>query len=319
MSDLELTIKDGIATARLNRPEKKNALSEEMLRELARVLREAQADPEVRVFIVTGAGDAFCSGGDLTRRAKEGESGEPTPLARKNRLQQGTHRVAFAIEEFEKPLIAAVNGAAAGAGMDMALMCDLRFAARSARFSEAYIRVGLIPGNGGCYFLPRIVGAAKALELLWTGEFIGAEEALRIGLVNRVCDDERLMHDTLAFATKLANGPPLQQRLIKKLMYQSLRTDLRTSLEMVSSHMAVVQSTGDYKEAIQAFKEKRTPKIRRALTRWGLCLLFRAILRWKTDQTPSASSACAAALITAAMRPTSRSCCALMPFPLSIV
>lgn len=260
MSDLEFTIKDGIATARLNRPEKKNALSEDMLRELGRGLREAQDDPSARVFVITGAGDAFCSGGDLGRRAREGEGAEPTPLARKNRLQQGTHRVALAIEEFDKPLIAAVNGAAAGAGMDMALMCDLRFAARSARFSEAYIRVGLIPGNGGCYFLPRIVGAAKALEMLWTGEFVGAEEALRIGLVNHVYDDDKLMDETFAFAAKLASGPPLQQRLIKKLMYQSLRTDLKTSLEMVSSHMAVVQSTSDYKEAIQAYKDKRKAK-----------------------------------------------------------
>jgi len=260
VSDLEFTVKDGIATARLNRPAKKNALSEEMVRELARALREAQDDPAVRVFIVTGAGDAFCSGGDLGRRAKEGEGAQPTPLERKSRLQQGTHRVAFAVEEFDKPLIAAVNGPAAGAGMDLALMCDLRFAARSARFSEAYIRVGLLPGNGGGYFLPRIVGAASALELLWTGDFIGADEAHRIGLVNRVYEDDRLMVETQAFAARLAAGPPIQQRLVKKLVYQSLRTDLRTSLELVSSHMAVVQSTDDYREAMQAYNEKRAPK-----------------------------------------------------------
>ena len=261
MSDLEFAVKDGIATARLNRPEKKNALSEEMIGGLARALREAQDDPAVRVFILTGAGDAFCSGGDLGRRAKEGESAAPpTPLERKTRLQQGTHRVALAVEAFDKPLIAAVNGAAVGAGMDMALMCDLRFAARSARFSEAYIRVGLLPGNGGCYYLPRIVGTASALEMLWTADFIEADEALRIGLVNRVFDDGRLMDETLAFAARLAAGPPLQQRLIKKLVYQSLRTDLRTSLELVSSHMAVVQSTDDYREAVQAYKEKRPPK-----------------------------------------------------------
>jgi 2-(1,2-epoxy-1,2-dihydrophenyl)acetyl-CoA isomerase len=254
MSDLELTIKDGIAVARLNRPEKKNALSPEMLGALRDGLQQAQDDPDVRVFVITGAGDAFCSGGDLGRRAAEGE---PTPLDRKNRLQQGTHKTALAIEAFDKPLIAAVNGAAAGAGMDMALMCDLRFAARSARFAESYIRVGLIPGNGGCYFLPRIVGSAKALEMLWSGDFVDAEEAQRIGLVNRVFDDDKLMESTLSFASKLASGPPLQQRLIKKLMYQSLHTDLKTSLETVSSHMAVVQSTADYKEAIAAYKEKR--------------------------------------------------------------
>lgn len=260
MSDLDLTVKDGIATACLNRPEKKNALSEEMLGGLARALREAQDDPAVRVFILTGSGDAFCSGGDLSRRAREGESAQPTPLQRKSRLQQVTHRVALAAEEFDKPLIAAVNGPAAGAGMDLALMCDLRFAARSARFAEAYIRVGLIPGNGGCFYLPRIVGTASALEMLWTGDFVGADEALRIGLVSRVCDDDKLMAETTAFAARLASGPPIQQRLIKKLVYQSLRTDLRTSLELVSSHMAVVQSTDDYREALAAYKEKRKPK-----------------------------------------------------------
>ena len=262
MSDLEFTVMDGIATALLNRPEKKNALSEEMVGGLARALREAQDDPAVRVFIITGAGDAFCSGGDLGRRAKEGEGTTPTPLERKTRLQKGTHRVALAVEEFDKPLIAAVNGPAAGAGMDMALMCDLRFAARSARFSEAYIRVGLLPGNGGCYFLPRIVGAASALEMLWTADFIDADEAHRIGLVNRVYDDDKLIAETLAFAARLAAGPPIQQRLVKRLVYQSLRTDLRTSLELVSSHMAVVQTTDDYREAIAAYKEKRKPKFK---------------------------------------------------------
>ena len=260
MADLELRISDGVAVATLNRPDKKNALSPEMLGGLRTALQETNDDPAVRVFVITGAGDAFCSGGDLGRRSKEGDAGEPTPLQRKNRLQQGTHKTALAIEAFEKPLIAAVNGAAAGAGMDMTLMCDLRFAAKSARFSEAYIRVGLIPGTGGCFFLPRIVGTARALEILWTGDFVGAEEALRIGLVNRVYDDDKLMNETLAFAKRLAAGPPIQQRVIKKLMYQSLQTDLRTSLEMTSSHMAVVQSTGDYREAINAYKEKRPPK-----------------------------------------------------------
>ena len=257
MSDVEYVLSDGIGTLTLNRPEKKNPFSPEMVGEIERIVREGQHDDALRVLIITGAGNAFSAGGDLGHRGKENENAEPTPLQRKTRLQTGTHRAAKAIEEFDKPLIAAVNGAAAGAGMDLALMCDLRFAGRSARFSEAYIRVGLIPGNGGCYFLPRIVGMAKALELLWTGEFVGAEEALRIGLVNRVFEDAALMNETLAFARKLVQGPPVQQRLIKRLAHQSARTDLRTSLEMVSSLMAITQSTEDYKEAIQAYKDKR--------------------------------------------------------------
>ena len=260
MADLEVSVIDGVMVARLNRPEKKNALSPEMLDLLRNALQSANEDPEVRCVVITGAGDAFCSGGDLGRRSKESTASDPTPLERKTRLQKVTHKVVLAVEDFEKPLIAAVNGAAVGAGMDLALMCDLRFAGASARFSEAYIRVGLLPGNGGCYFLPRIVGPARALELLWTGDFVSADEAEKIGLVNHVYPDAQLMPETLAFAKRLAEGPPLQQREIKKLMYQSLRTDLRTSLEAVSSHMAVIQSTADYKEAIAAYKEKRPPK-----------------------------------------------------------
>lgn len=260
MADLEVCVVDRVMVARLNRPEKKNALSEEMLETLRAALKQADEDPSIGCFVLTGTGDAFCSGGDLGRRAQESAAGDPTPLERKTRLQNVTHKVAYAVEEFEKPLIAAVNGSAVGAGMDLSLMCDLRFGAASARFSEGYIKVGLIPGNGGCYFLPRLVGPARALELLWTGDFVHAEEAERIGILNRVVPDEALYDETLAFASRLAAGPPLQMRDIKKLMYQSLRTDLRTSLESVASHMAVVQSTADYREAIAAFKEKRTPR-----------------------------------------------------------
>jgi len=260
LNDILYDLNDGIGTIRLNRPEKKNPFSPEMIGEIERIVREGQHDDALRVLVITGAGDAFSAGGDLGRRGKEVAQADPTPYERKVRLQTGTHRAAKAIEEFDKPLIAAVNGAAAGAGMDLALMCDLRFAARSARFSEAYIRVGLIPGNGGCYFLPRILGTAKALELLWTGDWVNAEEAERIGLVNRVFDDAKLMEEVYAFARRLVQGPPIQQRFIKRLLYQGLRTDLNTSLEQVSSAMAVVQNTRDYKEAIQAYKDKRPAK-----------------------------------------------------------
>lgn len=257
MADLELTTSGRVLLARLNRPEKKNAQSEEMLDGLAQALRSANEDPDIGCVVLTGAGDAFCSGGDLGRRSAEG--GTPTPLERKQRLQKVSHKVALAVADFEKPLIAAVNGAAVGAGMDMSLMCDIRIAGASARFSEGYIRVGLLPGNGGAYFLPRLVGPSLALELLWTGDFVDAQEALRIGLVNRVFPDDQLLDKTLEFAQRLADGPPLQLRDIKKLMHQAMQTDLRTSLESVSAHMAVIQSTEDYREAIDAYKEKRKP------------------------------------------------------------
>jgi 2-(1,2-epoxy-1,2-dihydrophenyl)acetyl-CoA isomerase len=258
MSDLEYSVKDNIATLQLNRPEKKNAFTDDMLAQWRLRLLEAQDDESVRVIVVTGAGDAFCSGGDLGRRAREPDAGAPTTLQRKQRFRKTTHAVALTMPEIDKPVIAAVNGAAAGAGMDMALMCDIRLAARSARFAEAYVRVGLIPGNGGCYYLPRIVGVARALELLMTGEFVGAEEAERIGLVNHVYDDDKFMESVYAYAGKIAAMPPVAISMIKRTVYQSLTCDLRTSFELISSHMAIVQATDDYKEAIAAYKGKRT-------------------------------------------------------------
>ena len=224
MADLEVSTADRVTVARLNRPGKKNALSEEMLTLLRDALLSANEDPDVGCFVITGAGDAFCSGGDLGRRAEEQAAGDPTPLERRTRLQKVTHKVALTVEQFEKPLIAVVNGAAVGAGMDLSLMCDIRIAGASARFCEGYIRIGLLPGNGGCYFLPRLVGTARALELLWTGDFVAADEALNIGLVSHVYSDQDLMQEALTFAKRLANGPPIQISDIKKLLYQSKET-----------------------------------------------------------------------------------------------
>jgi len=247
----------------LNQPDKKNAFSPDMVGALATTLDAAQSDDDVRVVVITGAGDAFSAGGDLSRRSQEVSAGEaPTPFDRMNRLQTGTHRLARSIEAFDKPLIAAVNGAAAGAGMDLALMCDIRFASTAARFCEAYIRVGLIPGNGGCHFLPRLIGTGRALELLWSGEWLSAEDAERIGLVNRLHEPNALMTETLAFAHRIAAGPPIQQRLIKRLVRHGERSDLKGSLEYTAAAMAAAQGTDDYREAIQAYKEKRPGRYR---------------------------------------------------------
>lgn len=255
MAELEYRVENGVGTILLNRPEK-NAFTLEMLHRWAEIYRDARTDDGVGALILTGEGDVFCSGGDLDALS----TGEPTTYERKTFLTDHVHRVALALEDLDKPVIAAVNGAAVGAGMDMALMCDMRFAARSARFSEGYVRVGLVPGDGGAYFLPRLVGPAKALELLLTGDFVDAAEAHGIGLVNRLYEDEDLMRETRMFAERLAAGPPLVVRMIKRTVYQSARSDLRTSLDLVSSHMAVVQSTRDSQEALSAFVERREPE-----------------------------------------------------------
>ena len=239
----------------LHRPEALNAFTVDMHRALADALRDA-ADPAIRAVILTGAGRAFCGGQDLE------EATAPDSKGPGHRLGTYLNPNLLALRALDKPVIAAVNGAAVGAGMDMSLMCDMRFAARSARFSEGYVRVGLVPGDGGAYFLPRLVGTAKALELLLTGDFVDAGEAHRVGIVNRVYEDEELAEETRRFAERLAAGPPLVTRMIKRTVYQSVRSDLRTSLDLVSSHMAIAQSTEDSKEALSAFLEKREPKFR---------------------------------------------------------
>jgi 2-(1,2-epoxy-1,2-dihydrophenyl)acetyl-CoA isomerase len=160
----------------------------------------------------------------------------------------------------DKPYIAALNGAAVGAGMDMASMADIRFAAEGARFGMAYVRMGIIPGDGGCYYLPRIVGVAKALELIWTGDLFTAEQALEWGYVSKVFPAEALMDETRAFARRLADGPAVAVQLAKRLVYRSLLAPEDAALDMAQNAMVIAQSTEDAKEGPRAFVEKRQPK-----------------------------------------------------------
>ena len=258
MPDLEWHLERGVGTITLNRPEARNAFTFEMIREWARLLDMAKSDDDVKVVVLTGAGDrAFCSGVDLASISNANT--ELTPLQRKSQLHDEIHRVALAVEALDKPLIASINGTAVGAGLDMALMCDLRVMSRSAKVAEGYVRVGLTPGDGGAFYLPRIVGTSKALELLLTGDFIDAEEALRIGLVNRLAAPGELQASTGALADQLAAAPPVTVRMIKRATYQSAGTDLRTALDLISSHFAVVAATEDAAEALAAVQEKRTP------------------------------------------------------------
>jgi 2-(1,2-epoxy-1,2-dihydrophenyl)acetyl-CoA isomerase len=258
VSDLLYEVSDRVATITLNRPDKLNAFTGEMIDTWASSLARAQADEQVNVVVVTGNGRAFCAGGDVARMGE----GEPTPLQHKNQLWDHIHRIPKTLEGVDKPVIAMVNGLTVGAGMGMSLMCDVRIAAESARFSTGYVRVGLVPGDGDTYFLPRLVGSAKALELLWTADFIEAADALRFGIVNRVVPDAQLKEATYAFARQIADGPQVPIRMIKRLVYQSLRLDLRTHLDLVSSHMAVVRRTEDHAEGVAAFKEKRPAKFK---------------------------------------------------------
>lgn len=255
MSDLEYMVEDAIATIRLNRPARKNSFTYEMIDAWADAVNTASADDAVRCVVLTGAGDAFCAGVDLDAR----KTVENAPYSRMQVLTRRVHSVARALQTLDKPIIAAVNGPAVGAGMDMALMCDIRLASATARFFQGYIRVGLIPGDGGCYLLPRLVGLAKALELMWTGDHVGAEEAAAIGLVSKVVPPEDLMHDTYEFARRLAAAPPIAVAAIKRVTYQSLDVDFATSLRMAAAESAVVQSTRDSVDSQAAPRAKRPP------------------------------------------------------------
>lgn len=255
MSELLFDIHEYVATLTLNRPEKLNAFTNPMLHGLVAALDECSARDDVRAVILTGAGRGFCSGGDMGGMGAEQDN---RPHITKQHIVGDIQAFPKRVATFDKPLIAAVNGPAAGGGMDLALACDFRTAARSAKFAETYGKIGLLPGGGGAFYLPRIVGKAKALELLLTAEFIDAETALEIGLVNHVFDDEELLARTGAIAARIASLPPLSMRLIKRTVSAGLESDLATSLDLVSSHIAITKSGPDHGEAIAAFKQKRS-------------------------------------------------------------
>ncbi|WP_238120938.1 MULTISPECIES: enoyl-CoA hydratase/isomerase family protein [unclassified Xanthobacter] len=256
MSEVLYEVKEQVAVITLNRPEKLNAFTTEMLHAWADALLDSQRRDDVRVIVVTGAGRAFCAGGDVGSMDERKDDG---PLARKEGLRSRVYRVPLALLDIDKPVLVAVNGVATGAGMDMALMGDIRIAGRSARFAETYVRIGIMAGDGGAWYLPRLIGMPKALELLWTGRFVEADEAERIGLVNSVVDDACLMNHTMDLAARIAAGPPLAIRFMKRAAYQGVTMDLRTHLDQVSSHMGLLFSSRDHKEAVAAYRERRPP------------------------------------------------------------
>ena len=252
-----VNVEDGVATLTLNRPDKLNAFTGDMLNGLIAALDDCEVRDDVAVVVLTGAGRGFCSGGDI---GGMGEGHDVRPHVTKDRIWQEIQAFPKRLARFEKPILAAVNGAAVGGGMDLALACDIRIAGESAKFAETYAKIGLLPGGGGAYFLPRIVGRARALELLWTADFIDGATALEIGLVNHVYPDDELLAETIKLAKRIAAMPPLSIRLIKRTVDQSLRSDMDTAFDLVSSHIAIARSGPDHAEAIAAFKEKRTGK-----------------------------------------------------------
>jgi len=250
--------KDHVATLTLNRPERLNALGGTLREDLTDALTHAIDDSDVRVIVITGAGKGFCAGGDVKAMQDANVAGRTRPLI--ERVAPSRDRTVLLMRDSPKPLIAAVNGAAAGAGMNLALACDIRLASSAAKFSQAFVRRGLHPDWGGTYFLPRVVGMAKACEMIFTGQLIDADEALRLGIVSAVHPPERLLPATYELAAKIAQGPPIAIRLARRALYRNLQEDLRSALEFETFAQNICADTEDAREGIRAFVEKREPK-----------------------------------------------------------
>jgi len=252
-------IDHNVTTITLNRPDAMNGLTIQMTEELVHALIRCRVDPDVRAVIVKGAGRAFCAGGDVKAF---GESLRADPLTPMRTLAMHLHASVAEMRRMEKPVVAQVHGVAAGAGMSLALACDLTIAAQSARFIVAYSKVGLSPDGGLTYFLPRLVGPKKALEIFYIGDPIDADEALRLGLVNRVVPDAELEKETRALARRLAQGPTLAFARAKELVYRSLRESLETQLENERGLLGLSTLSEDFREGVQAFIEKRECKFK---------------------------------------------------------
>ena len=255
--------KENIATITLNRPEKLNAISPQMTQELISALDDVDIDDEMRVLVLTGAGRGFCSGADIGGMPGGSESGLRTPRSAEDIRQgliQGAGRIIPKLQKMQKPTIAMVNGAAVGAGFDIALACDLRVGSEKARFMNAFVRIGLFPGFGGTWLYPRVMGLGKALEYLYTGDFMEAEEAEKLGVLNRLVPADELEKETMVLARKIANGPPIAMRLMKLQVYKGLEMDLETALQMAAACETITLTSEDHREGVTAFREKRQAK-----------------------------------------------------------
>jgi enoyl-CoA hydratase/carnithine racemase len=257
-SEIRYEAADHVATLTWNRPEARNALTATMLGETIQAVREAQDDAAIRVLVITGAGRAFCAGGDTKAMAEVVASGtaEPPDRERLGQIQE----LQLSLRRFPKVVIAAVNGAAYGAGLDLACTADFRLAADAARFCEVYVRLGLAPGGGGAWLLPRIVGVTNALDLVLSGEPIDAAEALRIGLVSRVVPAADLTSATREFAQRFVLSAPRSVQVAKRTLYRGLEMSFEASLDFIRPHIAALRQTEDHKEGLRALQERRLPR-----------------------------------------------------------
>jgi enoyl-CoA hydratase/carnithine racemase len=261
MSDILLQSRDGaILTLTLNKPEKRNPISDhDMIDALCAALEAADADMDVRVVILTGAGPGFSSGGDIAKMRAGAGLRDALPAQTRRNYKAGIQRLPLLFEGLEVPVIAAVNGPAIGAGLDLACMCDIRIAGESAKFAESFVKLGIVPGDGGAWLLPRIVGFSMASELALTGDILNAAEGLAIGLISKVVPDAALLDEAQAIARRIAANPPHAVRMTKRLLREAQGMTLKGVLEMSAAYQSLAHATGDHDEAVSAFVEKRKP------------------------------------------------------------
>ncbi|TVV71088.1 crotonase/enoyl-CoA hydratase family protein [Sphingomonas solaris] len=260
-TDPILTEREGaIVTITLNAPDRRNPISDlPMIEALEAALRAAEADPAIRVAILTGAGPAFSSGGDVRKMVPGGGLRDALPARTRINYKAGIQRLPLLFHDLELPVIAAVNGPAIGAGCDLACMCDIRIAGTSARFAESFVKVGLVPGDGGAWLLPRIVGFSRATEMALTGDPIDAAEALAYGLVSRVVADADLLDTARAIAARIAVNPPHAVRMTKRLLREGQTATLPALLDLSAAMQALAHATADHEEAVAAFTARRAP------------------------------------------------------------
>jgi len=250
-------VHERVAVITLNRPELMNAFSDTMREGLLHALQQAESTPEVRCVVLTGAGRAFCAGGDVASMTELQARDDATIIHQ--RMAVGS-QVVHGIRRMPKPVIAAINGAAAGAGINLALACDLRFASDKAQFAESFVKIGLVPDWGGTFLLTHLVGTSKAMELMMTGERIDAAEALRLGILNRIFPDDAFRQEVMNFAGKLARGPAGTLARIKQAIYLGATGTLAESLAYEEQAQGEVFLSPDAKEGMRAFLEKRPPR-----------------------------------------------------------
>jgi len=258
---LDVSVADHVATVTLNRPASRNAIASfEDCEEIEATFRRLDADRAVRAAVLTGAGTSFCAGGDLKQmRDGQGLGGGRTSAEVQRNYHRGVRRIATTLAAIDLPLVAGVNGPAIGLGCDLAVLCDVRVAAETALFAASFVKVGIVPGDGGAWILPRVIGMSNALRMILTGEMVDAAAALRMGLVSEVVPAEALLARAHALAGSIAANPPEATRMAKRLVRASAATGLEGALDLAAAYQAILHKTDDHREAVAALLERRAP------------------------------------------------------------